>query len=44
MIFKYIGVDVVMHSVTKYYGGHSDLLGGVLIVKDKNLHEQVFIF
>ncbi|KAJ3344266.1 hypothetical protein HDU93_000056 [Gonapodya sp. JEL0774] len=28
------GVDIVMHSTTKYMGGHSDLLGGVLIVKD----------
>ncbi|KXS13453.1 cystathionine gamma-synthase [Gonapodya prolifera JEL478] len=28
------GVDIVMHSTTKYMGGHSDLLGGVLVVKD----------
>jgi cystathionine gamma-synthase len=25
------GADMVMHSTTKYYGGHSDLLGGVLV-------------
>ncbi|SNX84454.1 related to Cystathionine beta-lyase [Melanopsichium pennsylvanicum] len=29
------GVDMVMHSGTKYFGGHSDLLCGVLAVKDK---------
>ncbi|THV08655.1 cystathionine gamma-synthase [Dendrothele bispora CBS 962.96] len=27
------GADIVLHSATKYFGGHSDLLGGVLIVK-----------
>ncbi|KAI0049632.1 cystathionine gamma-synthase [Auriscalpium vulgare] len=30
--FKW-GADVVLHSATKYFGGHSDLLGGVLVVK-----------
>ncbi|KAJ3413103.1 hypothetical protein HDV05_008499 [Chytridiales sp. JEL 0842] len=30
------GADVVMHSSTKFLGGHSDLLGGVLVVKDEN--------
>ena len=29
------GTDVVMHSATKYFGGHSDMLGGVLAVRDK---------
>lgn len=29
-----LGADVVMHSTTKYIGGHSDILGGALIVKD----------
>lgn len=28
------GADIVMHSATKYFGGHSDLLSGVLVVKD----------
>lgn len=28
-----LGADVVMHSVTKYFGGHSDVLGGALILK-----------
>ncbi len=31
-----LGVDIVLHSTTKYLGGHSDLLGGVLICKEKN--------
>ena len=30
-----LGADVVMHSTTKYLGGHSDVLGGVLIAKSK---------
>jgi cystathionine gamma-synthase len=31
-----LGADIVMHSSTKYFGGHSDILGGALITKDKN--------
>jgi cystathionine gamma-synthase len=31
-----LGADLVMHSSTKYFGGHSDLMGGALITKDKN--------
>lgn len=30
-----LGADVVMHSTTKYFGGHSDVLGGCLIVKEQ---------
>jgi cystathionine gamma-synthase len=29
-----LGADVVMHSVTKYFGGHSDVLGGALVLRD----------
>lgn len=29
-----LGADAVMHSTTKYYGGHCDVLGGVLIIKN----------
>jgi cystathionine beta-lyase/cystathionine gamma-synthase len=36
-----LGADIVMHSATKYIGGHSDLLGGVLVVKDKALFERL---
>ena len=31
-----LGVDLVFHSSTKFFGGHSDILGGVVIVKEKN--------
>lgn len=36
-----LGVDIVQHSATKYLGGHSDALGGLLVVKDPALHEQL---
>ena len=36
-----LGADIVMHSVTKYLGGHSDLLMGALIVKDAKLAEEL---
>ena len=35
------GADAVVHSVTKYLGGHSDVVGGAVIVDDEALHEQV---
>jgi cystathionine gamma-synthase len=31
-----LGADLVMHSTTKYFGGHSDLMGGALITANKN--------
>jgi cystathionine beta-lyase/cystathionine gamma-synthase len=37
-----LGADIVMHSCTKYIGGHSDLLGGALIVKDKSLFDKLY--
>jgi cystathionine beta-lyase/cystathionine gamma-synthase len=37
-----LGVDIVMHSTTKYLGGHSDLLGGALIVRDVTLRNQLY--
>ncbi len=36
-----LGVDVVMHSTTKYLGGHSDVVGGVVISDDPEIHRQV---
>jgi cystathionine gamma-synthase len=36
-----LGADVVVHSTTKYCGGHSDVVGGALVVKDLELAEQV---
>src|SRR5262249_6661442 len=31
-----LGADIVMHSTTKYFGGHSDVLGGVVIVREES--------
>lgn len=36
-----LGVDIVMHSATKYLGGHSDLVMGALIVKDDELAKEL---
>ena len=37
-----LGADVVMHSTTKFIGGHSDLLSGALITNDKELAENFY--
>jgi len=37
-----LGADIVMHSVTKYFGGHSDVLGGALVVRDADLHKRLY--
>jgi len=36
-----LGADVVVHSTTKYCGGHSDVVGGALVVRDLEVAEQV---
>lgn len=36
-----LGADIVMHSATKYLGGHSDVIAGALITKDEKLGEQL---
>ncbi|MEL1244654.1 cystathionine gamma-synthase [Flavobacterium sp. DGU11] len=36
-----LGADIVMHSATKYLGGHSDVIAGALIMKDAELGEQM---
>lgn len=36
------GIDIVMHSATKYLGGHSDCLGGTLAVADSELLEELY--
>ncbi len=36
-----LGADIVIHSMTKYIGGHSDAVGGCIVVKDKNLAEKI---
>lgn len=37
-----LGADIVMHSATKYLGGHSDVLGGALVVADKALYDRLY--
>jgi cystathionine beta-lyase/cystathionine gamma-synthase len=37
-----LGADIVMHSATKYIGGHSDVLGGALVVRDKELLNRLY--
>jgi cystathionine gamma-synthase len=37
-----LGADAVVHSTTKYIGGHSDVVGGALVVADGSLGEQIF--
>jgi cystathionine beta-lyase/cystathionine gamma-synthase len=36
-----LGADVVLHSMTKYLGGHSDLIGGALVTRDDELSERL---
>ena len=36
-----LGADIVMHSATKYLGGHSDVIAGALIIKDKALGDEL---
>lgn len=37
-----LGADVVVHSTTKYLGGHSDVVGGAVVTGDDDLREQLF--
>jgi cystathionine beta-lyase len=37
-----LGADIVMHSATKYLGGHSDVVMGALVVKDKELADKLY--
>lgn len=36
-----LGADIVMHSATKYLGGHSDVIAGALVIKDAELGEKM---
>lgn len=36
-----LGADIIIHSATKYLGGHSDLIAGVVVTKTKELGEQI---
>ena len=37
-----LGADIVMHSATKYLGGHSDVLGGALVVRERQLYDRLY--
>jgi cystathionine gamma-synthase len=39
-----LGADVVVHSATKYLGGHSDVVNGLLVTKDRELRDQVAFY
>lgn len=36
-----LGIDIVVHSATKYLGGHSDLVAGLVVVNDESLAERI---
>ena len=36
-----LGADIVLHSTTKYLGGHSDVVGGALVTSDDELHQRL---
>lgn len=36
-----LGADIVVHSTTKYLNGHSDMVGGLIVVQDDELHERL---
>ena len=38
-----LGADIVLHSATKYIGGHSDIILGALITNNHKLYEQLFL-
>lgn len=37
-----LGADIVVHSVTKYLGGHSDVIMGAIVIKDQELAKQLY--
>jgi cystathionine gamma-lyase len=37
-----LGADIAMHSMTKYINGHSDVVGGCMMMNDKALHQKLF--
>jgi cystathionine beta-lyase/cystathionine gamma-synthase len=37
-----LGIDVVIHSATKFIGGHSDVLAGLVVVKDDELAQRIY--
>ena len=39
-----LGVDIIVHSTTKYLSGHSDIIGGALVISDQELYERLSFF
>ena len=39
-----LGADIVVHSTTKYMGGHSDVVGGAAVTSDPGLHERMAFY
>jgi cystathionine gamma-synthase len=39
-----LGADIVIHSATKYLGGHNDVLAGLIVAKGKELCEELFLY
>ena len=39
-----LGADIVLHSTTKYLGGHSDVVGGVVVTDDVEFDEQLLFY
>jgi cystathionine beta-lyase/cystathionine gamma-synthase len=37
-----LGADIVVHSATKFIGGHSDVVGGIVVVKGRDLAQKVY--
>ncbi|KAF5295388.1 hypothetical protein FQR65_LT19899 [Abscondita terminalis] len=38
-----LGADIVMHSATKYLGGHSDVIAGALVIKEESVGKQLHL-
>jgi len=36
-----LGADITLHSTTKYINGHSDMVGGIIVVRDDEIHERL---
>ena len=37
-----LGADIVVHSATKFIGGHSDVIAGLAVIKDKNIADEIY--
>jgi cystathionine gamma-lyase len=38
-----LGADIVVHSTTKYINGHSDIIGGAIVLNDKGLYDKIHL-